>query len=284
MRLTCSTESPVPNTEVQNEELEKLSVVELTQPPYLKGVPRILLVHGTMDRAGSFRRMARHLEQYQVISYDRRGYGDSKALNPDGSQMKLSWQIHLADLMEIISQAPTVVFGHSYGGTLSLLAAERHCANLLGLVTFESPFPWVEKWAKWPHYSLDPSKDIDPEWAGLEVANFMIEMIGESTWKRLPAGVKEKRISEGITMVSEMSSLAHLDPILDPAKIDVPLLVARSELAPIRHKEISDYLIANVAHAWFEIVPDTGHGIHLQRPERAAELIKELIIKAGLGE
>lgn len=228
--------------------------------------------------------MARHLEQYQVISYDRRGYGDSKAINPDGSPMKLTWQIHLNDLMEIIKQAPTVVFGHSYGGTLALLAAERKCTNLLGLVTFESPFPWVERWAKWPHYSLDPTKDIDPEWAGSEVANFMIEMIGESTWKRLPAGVKDKRISEGITMVSEMSSLSHLYPVLDPSKIEVPLLVARSELAPPRHQEISDYLIANVAHAWFEIVPGTGHGIHLQRPERASELIKELITKAGLGD
>lgn len=256
-----------------------LNIVSLTKPPFPRNLPRILLVHGTMDRASSFRRMARYLSEFEVISYDRRGYGDSISLGVNGLPMKLTWQIHLNDLIEIAKTKPTVIFGHSYGGTLSLLAAERGLQNLLGLVTFEPPIPWEPKWARWPHYELSPGAEIDPMWAAGEVDKFMSEMAGDATWKRLPLSVKETRRSEGITMISEMSSLSHIDQPLDPTKVLVPLLIGRSEHAQTRHKEISDYLLSKVPNSQLEIVSDTGHGIHLIRPQRAAELVKDLIEK-----
>lgn len=259
--------------------LETLNIVSLTKPPFPANRPRILLVHGTMDRASSFRRMARYLSGFEVISYDRRGYGDSIAINGDGSPIKLTWRIHLEDLIGIAETKPTVIFGHSYGGTLSLLAAERGIQNILGLVTFEPPLPWEPRWARWPNYELSPEEDIDPKWAAGEVDKFMSEMAGDTTWKRLPPSVKEKRRSEGVTMISEMSSLSHIDKPLDPTKVLIPLLIGRSEHAQTRHKEISDYLLSKVPNSQLEIVSDTGHGVHLIRPQRAAELVKELMDK-----
>lgn len=256
-----------------------LNVVTLSSPPYRPENPRILLVHGTMDRASSFRRMARHLSGFEVTSYDRRGYGDSIAVAEDQSPIKVSWQIHLADLISVVEDKPTVIFGHSYGGTLSLLAAERKVPSIVGLVVFEPPLPWEPRWAKWPHYQLSPDADIDPLWAAGEVDKFMSEMAGDSTWKRLPLSVKEKRRSEGVTMVSEMSSLSHIAKPLDPSEIKVPLLIGCSENASTRHKEIAQYLASNVAGSQLEVVAGTGHGIHLSKPEKAAEMVKELVSK-----
>ena len=257
--------------------LPKLQVIQLgTHPPH-NSWPRILLVHGTMDRSTSFKKAARYLSDYEVVSYDRRGYGTSPFLESNGEPRKVSWQIHLADLAEIIHEKPTVVFGHSYGGTLTLLAAERRVENLLGIITFEPPLSWWQGWSRWSAHSLDPTDEIDSEWAKREARRFMIAQIGEEAWNRLPVKTKLARESEGVTMASEMSSMAHLFPVLDPSLISVPAIIARSENAPERHVKGTLYLAENIPNSRLEVVPDTNHGVHLRRPEKVGELISQLI-------
>ncbi len=260
-------------------ELPKLSVVTLTSARALSNSPRILMVHGTMDRSTSFKRAARHLTEYEVNSYDRRGYATSPFQDENGKSQKVSWQIHLHDLTEIVREKPTVIFGHSYGGTLALLAAERQTENLLGIVTFESPLSWFRNWSTWSQHLVDPSEEIDPEWSMQQVRRFMIFQIGEENWNKLPPATKRQRESEGITMVSEMSSMAKLSPVLDPAKIVIPAIVSRSENAPERHLNGANYLTENMPNSKLKIVTNTTHGVHLQRPEKVAEMIRELIAR-----
>ena len=40
----------------------------------------IICVHGGLDRGGSFARLARRTEQFDLIAYDRRGYQGSRSL------------------------------------------------------------------------------------------------------------------------------------------------------------------------------------------------------------
>ncbi|NNN18576.1 MAG: alpha/beta hydrolase [Acidimicrobiaceae bacterium] len=232
-----------------------------------------------MDRATSFKRAAKHLSGYEVISYDRRGYATSPFQDINGMPKKVSWQIHLRDLTEIVNEKPTVVFGHSYGGTLTLLAAERRVENLLGLVAFESPLSWIPGWSTWSTNSADPSEAIDLEWAKKQAKGFMISMIGEDSWRRLPPSTKRSREIEGITMLSEMSSMSHLSPVLDPSQIKVPVIIARSEQAPERHVKGSDYLANTIPDSQIRIVSNTDHGVHLKRPETVAELVREIIAR-----
>ena len=60
---------------------------------------------------------------YQIISYDMRGHGNT-SLPADHSQMK-SWFTYKDDLEKIleIKKTPSVLIGHSMGGTASLLLA-----------------------------------------------------------------------------------------------------------------------------------------------------------------
>lgn len=266
------------STELQpSDALPPLTKVAMTAPPHKRSWPRILLVHGTMDRSTSFKRASRHLTDYEVVSYDRRGYGISSFTNESGAPRKVSWQIHLHDLTEIVSEKPTVVFGHSYGGSLALLAAERHAENLLGIATFESPLSWLPNWSRWSESRADPNEEIDPGWARLRVREFMIAQIGEKNWNRLPSATKLQRESEGVTMISEMRSMAHLSPVLDPTRIDIPAIVARSKNAPERHVRGAAFLSEKIPNAEIRIVPDTDHGVHLKQPAKLAELVKELI-------
>src|SRR6202008_3024886 len=73
---------------------------------------RIVLVHGTMDRASSFAKVRRHLDDLDVVTYDRRGYGRARDNKPT------SLEDHIEDL-EAHLDGPTVIVGHSLGGDLA---------------------------------------------------------------------------------------------------------------------------------------------------------------------
>ena len=77
--------------------------------------PRVVMVHGAMDRATSFGRVGLRLRDAEVVTYDRRGYAGSWPLGPTPD---FAHQVH--DLVEVLDGRPAVVVGHSYGGNVVL--------------------------------------------------------------------------------------------------------------------------------------------------------------------
>src|SRR5687768_1007595 len=80
--------------------------------------PIVVLVHGSMDRSGSWVRVARELRDRHTLRYDRRGYGRSLDVGPG------TMEEHIADLFDVIQGRVCVVAGHSYGAAIALAAAE----------------------------------------------------------------------------------------------------------------------------------------------------------------
>ena len=57
---------------------------------------QVVLVHGTLDESGSFRRAQDHLSRWSVTTYDRRGWGQSAPLGPAPLAQ------HAADLIDVL--------------------------------------------------------------------------------------------------------------------------------------------------------------------------------------
>lgn len=211
---------------------------------------------------------------FECVTYDRRGYESSRLEAPFSGAKAPTITDHAHDLAQVIGDRPTIVFGHSLGGTIALvLAATRACPGLSALVTFESPLPWLEFWSKSGAYAAHPGEmsDLDAE----DFAqSFMERMIGAQRWMRLPPTTRARRRSEGPVLVAEMASASHLDPPPDLRAIDVPLVAARGESAPARHIMALDHLAKVVPGCDAVIVPGTDHGIHLGNPAAAVELVK----------
>jgi pimeloyl-ACP methyl ester carboxylesterase len=55
----------------------------------------LICVHGGLDRGGSFARLARRINAFDVVTYDRRGYQGSRDLQP------LSFELHVEDLLAL---------------------------------------------------------------------------------------------------------------------------------------------------------------------------------------
>ncbi|MGA7835407.1 MAG: alpha/beta fold hydrolase, partial [Acidimicrobiales bacterium] len=101
----------------------------------------IICVHGALDRGGSFSRLARRLEDFDVVAYDRRGYQGSRDLGP------VDLDHHVEDLLALTVREdptqPVVLFGHSFGGVVTFRAATENPLRITIVINYESPAPWI---------------------------------------------------------------------------------------------------------------------------------------------
>lgn len=94
-----------------------------------RGTP-VVLLHGLPGTAEDFAAVTRRLTGRRTIAIDRPGFGFSSE-----GYVPLERQADLVDrLLRRLGITRAVVVGHSYGGTLALALAERHRADVAGLV------------------------------------------------------------------------------------------------------------------------------------------------------
>jgi pimeloyl-ACP methyl ester carboxylesterase len=84
------------------------------------GKPSLVLVHGGLDHARSWDRVARTLrEHYHVYALDLRGHGNS-AWAPGAMYSGAEHVVDLSALLDIIDDFPLRLIGHSLGGGIVL--------------------------------------------------------------------------------------------------------------------------------------------------------------------
>lgn len=103
--------------------------------------PPLVLVHGNLDHARSWDRVAGALRyDYHVYALDLRGHGDSQwapgAIYSVGEHV-----LDLATLCEEIGTRPLVLIGHSLGGVIALAYTGAFPANVRKVVAIEGMGP-----------------------------------------------------------------------------------------------------------------------------------------------
>jgi len=97
------------------------------------GTP-VVLIHGLPGTAEDFNKVTPLLSGHRTIAFDRPGFGYSG----DG-YLKFDRQIATLDsLLRALHVTRPILVGHSYGGTVALAFAERHPAELGGLVLVDA--------------------------------------------------------------------------------------------------------------------------------------------------
>ncbi len=118
----------------------------------------MVLVHGGRDHGRSWDRIARAFtDDYHVVALDLRGHGDSDP-TPGGNYGLPDIALDVVRVIEATG-SPAIVVGHSYGGSVSLVAAGTFPEHFRALVAlegthslnppqFESVGPaWLRSWA-----------------------------------------------------------------------------------------------------------------------------------------
>lgn len=223
--------------------------------------PVVVVVHGAMDRASSFGRVARRLADLHVVRYDRRGYGASASLEPGDLTSGVD------DLIGVINGRPATVFGHSIGAMIALTAAVRRPDLVRSVLAFEPPTPW-SKW--WPNRGTPPSGAFDP---AEEAEAFMRRAVGNRIWSRLPERTREARRAEGPALMADMASLGGAAPF-DASTLTVPVVLAAGRSTTWWHRRAVEELAHELPDVVRADVPGAQHGAHLSHSGEVAELVR----------
>jgi pimeloyl-ACP methyl ester carboxylesterase len=264
--------------------------------------PAILASHGGFDFAGTWGVFAPRLADagFRVVAWDQRGHGDS-----DHSAL-YSWDADVRDMLAVVESvgtAPLVLVGHSKGGAISthLIQAAPHrvraFVNLDGIPSHE-PAPDVADHERtrllagelsgWlDHRRASDTKVRRPDsMDGLARRRQRMNPRLSLAWLRHLVTIGARKDADGWRW--------KIDPALRPggfgpwraswsmsrfASLPVPLLgILATESEPMgwdtRADEVRPFLPPG---ARVLELPGTGHFVHIEQPERIAELVLEFL-------
>lgn len=225
----------------------------------------VLFVHGTMDQAASFRRVAAHLPHWTTAGYDRRGWGRSRALA--GPQTQLN--DHVADLVAAASHLNRpVVAGHSYGALLALAAAARDPDRFRAVVAYEPPVPWLPWWprkAPWER-AVEEAAPQGPAATA--------QALQQAVTGRPRTGLTDEELASlGTALLREMTDPTLALPPFDPTTMRTPVVTASGTRSPAHHQRTAHHLAHLIPAGRHTTIDGADHIAHITHPQRFAELV-----------
>ena len=268
----------------------QLAVTERAPAAGGEGLPMVVLVHGSLDRAASFARVQRRLDDLHTVAYDRRGYQGSRHALP----LNATLDGHIDDLLAVIDGRPSVVVGHSYGGDVAVGAALRSGGDsgIVSVVAYEPPMPWLGFWARsaasaaamqTASHQESPARagPPDDDGAAAQAERFFRRMVGDAAWDRLSESAKDERRADGPALEAELAAIRVNEQPFDVAGLTVPATFGRGEVSTPRHRDTVAWLAEHVPGAELVEISGASHGSHLTHPDAFASMVRSAIARAG---
>jgi pimeloyl-ACP methyl ester carboxylesterase len=245
------------------------------------GAPTVVLVHGSLDRAESFRRVMRRLPECTIVAYDRRGYQGSRAAGV------VDLAGHVADLLEILAEvrsrgtSSVSAIGHSVGGDVVIGAALADPRACDAVGAFEPPMPWLgfrrpqpgdDRPRGWAPVAEDPAEEVE---------RFFSRMVSPSAWARLSDEGRASRRADGPALVADLLSLRGRPPF-EVTDLAVPALFGRGgDGSALHHRDAVTWLGSHVSGAATYEIESAQHGAHLSHPDHFAGFVRAVVLRAG---
>jgi pimeloyl-ACP methyl ester carboxylesterase len=217
--------------------------------------PLVVLVHGVFDSCLSFDGVIERLApEHTVITYDRRGWARSAGAAP-----AVSLDDHAGDLLAVMGERRATVVGHSYGGSVALLASVRRPDLVASLALFEPSMQWVPWW---------PSMEVIAAHAPYEQAHFR-------------AGLEDRPRRTAEAKAHEQALLQHeLDLIAEPPcsfdEVVAPRLIGRGALSAPWRFDTTDRL-REILDCELVEIDGAGHTAHRMQPKGFADFARQAV-------
>jgi len=267
------------------------------------GQPPLVLLHGWMDVAASFQFVVDALAQdHFIIAPDWRGFG----LTASGGADSFWYPDYLADLDALLAHyapdTPVNLVGHSMGANIAMLYAGIRPQRVHRLVNLEGfglpatqPDQAVARFTHW----LDELKAQNGQPAQLK-AYPSLQAVAARLTKNNPRLSADKaswlashwalEVAPGQWQILAEAAHKLANPQL--YRVDEILAIHRHISAPVLMVEAEDDSIAQwwhgkftraehhqrlqaVPHQRLEVLPDCGHMLHHDQPDRLAALVEK---------
>jgi pimeloyl-ACP methyl ester carboxylesterase len=251
----------------------------------------VVLIHGSLaDRSAWDRVVPGLAEAMEVVTYDRRGYGESRG--PPSVHRVREDADDLAGLLEAINIFPAHVVAHSYGGAVALRLAIDHPQMVRSLALHEPPL--VGLLAEDPATESEGRALVegvgkvlalvaagDRDRAAFDVVSVFSTDPG--TWKRLPPEVRRSFADRMDLWSQEYSDPESLVPDRAACReLLVPTLLTTGSLSPRFLGRITADLEALLKNAQRAEIPDVGHTPHLARPFQYIGLLVTFLLERNM--
>jgi pimeloyl-ACP methyl ester carboxylesterase len=234
--------------------------------------PMLFLVLGALNRKGQGKKLTEQLcNDFTVVSYDRRGKGESSDMLPYTTDKEVD---DIAALLNELGDE-AYIYGHSSGCILALLAAQKLGDAIKGLALYELP------------YDNDPaarakSKEYQEELARLLVKDkradavaLFVKSVGV-TDKQI-AAMKRLPMWRGLTAMAPTLAYDTIElmehyPTIDLKSIYMNTLVMYGGDSPKFMKDTANYLASKLPSATVRQLEDQTHDV---KADALAPVLKE---------
>ncbi len=263
----------------------RVNGVELSYEDTGKGDP-LMLVHGSWVGQDTWDFVRPGLaESHRVVSYDRRGHGQSE--RPAEQGPRSGQEDDLAALIEALDCAPAHVAANSFGGSIALGLAARRPELFRTLIVHEPPLiatiaddPGLE--ALMDDFAAK-RRAVDER---LEAGDFpggarlFVEeiAIGPGMWELVPEDQRQKLIANAPAYLADQQDPEWAS--IDTAGLDgfsAPTLLTHGEQSPPWFAQIAAKLAATMRRAEWRKLPEAGHVPHLTNPGEYVETVSGFI-------
>jgi len=234
--------------------------------------PPLLLVHGSSGTRRAWDAVVPHLaEEFTLIVPDRRGRGDSG----DGDTYSLAGEVEDLDALRGVVEGDVTVFGHSFGGLLTLAATER--IDFHRLILYEPAVLVGDHRGNNLASRMQTCLDAGDREAAMKL--FFQEGGGVPAPEELPIWPDGVNFDLVETVIRENHAVESYELPSDPA-IDCPTLLLTGEHGPTHLRDAVRTLADRVPQSYLVEFDGIGHvGTH-SAPEQVAAAVRSFCLES----
>lgn len=244
-----------------------------------KGLP-LMMVHGIISDstffAGAMRALA---DEYQVITYDRRGYGKSNHTSYSDYSVRTQAD-ELAGILREVCSEPAWIVGNSAGGLISIEAALYNPELVRGLILIEPSLGYEKtEREKLLHWNQELNAYVKEGRIKSALPAFS-RVTGAAETGRAAASLKElKQTYQNLSafMQGELNEVQrYLPPVSCLQKLSMPVIVTVTEDGRESIFATSSETGAKIV-GWPVVTLPGYHNVAKDMPDKFAARIKEII-------
>ncbi|MBI3738941.1 MAG: alpha/beta hydrolase [Chloroflexi bacterium] len=226
--------------------------------------PPVILIHGAAGTHLYWPPQVRRLHDQRIFAVDLPGHGKSERV---GHHTIDDYVDEIIEFMKALKLNSAILVGHSMGSAIALTAAIKFpkWVTALGLVGGGARLrvaPALLQAASDPSTFLDAVHTVN-ENSYTSHSNARLKELGEQRM-----AVTRPTVLYGDLLACDAFNL--MDQL---SKISVPTLImcgAEDKMTPLKN---SEFLRDNIANAKLEVVPNSGHMVMLEQPEKVSAIL-----------
>jgi pimeloyl-ACP methyl ester carboxylesterase len=233
----------------------------------------IVFIHGSGDSARIWRLQAQHLGTQRAFPIDLPGHGArADTLPPEVTVLDYTRVVYQIVTRELHLDSP-IIAGHSLGGAIALTMGLEYGSELGGLILIGTGARLRVR------PDLLESARTAPQQGSLQLKELAVAPANAAT---LPPTLASEQAAPGPNILyRDLAACNVFDIMAHVSEIHLPTLIicgAEDRLTPVKY---SQYLHDHIAGSTLQVIPNAGHYVMREQPERVNQVTEKWLTEAA---